>query len=73
MRITASEIFECEDFPDRDYSYRAPLFAHAEVYEFATYHQLPGLQELALQRMTQTLRKIDCSINHATGGTYGSH
>ena len=65
MRKTAGGIFEDQDFPFCDYSYRELLLAHAEVYAFAKYHMLPSLQELALQRMIQTLRKIDCSVEDA--------
>jgi hypothetical protein len=65
MRKSAGGVFEDQDFPYQNYSYQAPLFAHAEVYSFAKYHLLPALQNLALQRMTQILRSIDCSAEHA--------
>ena len=65
MCKTAGGLFEDQDFPYQKYSYQAPMFAHAEVYSFAKYHLLPALQNLALQRMTQTLRSIDCSVDDA--------
>jgi hypothetical protein len=65
VRKTAGGYFNGENFPYLDFSYQAPLLAHAEVYAFAKYHHLPSLQRLALQRMTQTLRNIDCAVNHA--------
>jgi hypothetical protein len=65
MRKTAGGVFDDQDFPYQKYSYYAPLFAHAEVYSFAKYHLLSALQMLALQRITQTLRNIDCSVEHA--------
>ena len=64
-RRTAGGVFESQAFPYRNYSYHVPLFAHAEVYSFAKYHDVPALQYLALQRMTQTLRGIDCSLKYA--------
>ena len=65
LRKTEGGMFEDQDFPFRGYSYRAPLFAHAEVYDFTKYHQLSDLQQLALRRMMQALRKMDCSVEHA--------
>ncbi|EXJ66221.1 uncharacterized protein A1O5_10837 [Cladophialophora psammophila CBS 110553] len=63
-RKTAGGAFEEHDFPYETYSYREPLLAHVKVYSFAKYYLLPGLQELALQRMIMTLRKVDCSLKY---------
>ena len=65
MRKTAGGLFEDQEFPYESYSYQAPLLTHAEVYAFADYHGLLGLQQLALQRTVQTLRKIECSAAYA--------
>ncbi|KIW64166.1 hypothetical protein PV04_09119 [Phialophora macrospora] len=62
---TAAGVFEDQEFPHKTFSYWEPLLAHVEVYSFAKYHLLPGLQELALQRTTITLRKLDCSVELA--------
>lgn len=62
---TAGGVFEGQDFPYQTYSYREPLLAHVQVYSFAKYHLLRGLQNLALQRMISTLRKMDCSVTDA--------
>ena len=62
---TAAGVFEGRDFPHEAYSYLEPLLAHVEVYSFAKYHLLSGLQELALQRTIVTLRKLDCSLELA--------
>ncbi|EXJ81523.1 hypothetical protein A1O1_07587 [Capronia coronata CBS 617.96] len=62
---TAAGLFEEEEFPIHSFSYREPLLAHVEVYSFGKYHFLRGLQDLALQRMIVTLRKIDCSVKYA--------
>lgn len=62
---TAAGVFEEQSFPHETFSYRDPLLAHAEVYSFAKYHLLFKLQQLALQRMIITLRKLDCSVEYA--------
>lgn len=59
---TAAGVFEDRKFPHEAFSYLEPLFAHVEVYSFAKYHSLSGLQELALQRTIVTLRKLNCSL-----------
>lgn len=63
--LTAAGIFEEQDPPRETHSYREPLVAHVEIYSFAKYHLLFELQELALQRMIVTLRKLDCSLEYA--------
>lgn len=62
---TATGFFEEGKFPHKTFSYREPLLAHVQVYSFGKYHLLLGLQELALQRMIATLKKLDCSVKHA--------
>jgi hypothetical protein len=65
VRNTAGGDFECENFPSSTYSYHEPLMVHAQIYSFAKHHSVLVLRNLALQRMTQTLRKINCSAEHA--------
>lgn len=62
---TAAGVFEGQEFPHQSFSYWEPLLAHVEVYSFANYHLLSGLQELALQRTIITLRKLDCTVESA--------
>jgi hypothetical protein len=62
---TAAGMFEDASFPYADHCYLGPLLAHAQVYSFAQYHFLPSLQTIALQRLTQFLRRMDCSETHA--------
>jgi hypothetical protein len=62
---TAAGVFESQEFPHEAFSYLEPLLAHVEVYSFAKYHLLSGLQELALQRTIVTLRKLNCSVESA--------
>lgn len=59
---TAAGVFEDWKFPHEAFSYLEPLLAHVEVYSFAKYHSLSGLQQLALQRTIVTLRKLNCSL-----------
>lgn len=62
---TAAGMFEDASFPYANHCYLGPLLAHAQVYSFAQYHLLPSLQTIALQRLTQVLRRMDCSETHA--------
>ncbi|KAK5215065.1 hypothetical protein LTR72_011851, partial [Exophiala xenobiotica] len=62
---TAAGVFEDREFPQKAFSYLEPLLTHVDVYSFAKYHLLSGLQELALQRTIVTLRKLDCSVEVA--------
>ncbi|KIV84208.1 hypothetical protein PV11_06175, partial [Exophiala sideris] len=62
---TAAGVSEEHEFPHDTFSYREPLLAHVEVYSFAKYHLLQPLQDLALQRMIITLRKLDCLAKEA--------
>jgi hypothetical protein len=62
---TAAGMFEDASFPYASHCYLGPLLAHAQVYSFAQYHFLPSLQTIALQRLTQVLRRMDCSETHA--------
>jgi hypothetical protein len=62
---TAAGMFEDASFPYANHYYLGPLLAHARVYSFAQYHLLPSLRTIALQRLTQVLRRMDCSETHA--------
>ncbi|OAP59079.1 hypothetical protein AYL99_06377 [Fonsecaea erecta] len=62
---SAGGVFQDREFPHKAFSYLEPLLAHVGVYSFAKYHLLSGLKELALQRTIVTLRKLDCSVDHA--------
>jgi hypothetical protein len=62
---TAAGVFEGASFPYANHCYLGLLLAHARVYSFARYHLLPSLQKVALQRLTQVLRRMDCSETHA--------
>lgn len=65
LRLTAGGAFQEQKFPYQTHSYQETLMAHAEVYVFAESHFLPRLQELALQRMVQTLNNVECTAKHA--------
>lgn len=62
---TAAGFLVDREFPHEAFSYLEPLLARVEVYKFAKYHLLSGLQELALQRIIVTPRRLDCSVEFA--------
>jgi hypothetical protein len=64
-RLAEAGRFEELPFLYSGHYYLGVLLAHARVYTFAQYHFVTRLQELALQRMTQTLKRIDCQQAHA--------
>ncbi|KAF2148079.1 hypothetical protein K461DRAFT_298175 [Myriangium duriaei CBS 260.36] len=64
-RKTAAGAFHDLSLPYANFCYKALLMAHAEVYEFATYHMLEELRFLALQRQQMVLERIDCSLAYA--------
>ena len=58
-------IFAQDLFPYNSHRYKEVLLAHAHLYTFALHHQIKGLQDLSLQRLTQVLTRIDCRQPHA--------
>jgi len=65
LHKTVAGRFEEVSFPYSDHYYIKPLLAHAHLYEFATYHILPSLQQFTIQRLIQLLTHVDCSMPHA--------
>jgi hypothetical protein len=63
--LTEAGVFKEQQFPYSSHCYVNVLLAHAKVYTFALYHFIESLQELALQRLTQTITRIDCRQPHA--------
>jgi hypothetical protein len=53
-------IFAQDLFPYACHRYKEILLAHAQLFTSALYHQVKGLQDLSLQRLTQVLTRIDC-------------
>lgn len=66
VRQTFAGTFADSDFPYNKYSYAKTLIAHAQVYCFADCHLLEPLKELALQLLSQTLRRVDCEFAPAS-------
>ncbi|MCJ1474756.1 hypothetical protein MMC13_003416 [Lambiella insularis] len=62
VRQTFAGVFADGHFPYDQYSYTATLLAHAQVYCFADCHFLEPLKNLALQRLSQTLRRVNCEF-----------
>lgn len=60
VRQTFAGTFADSEFSYKKYSYAKTLVAHAQVYCFADCHLLEPLKELALQRLSQALRRVDC-------------
>ena len=71
VRQTFAGMFADGDFPYHQYSYKAPLLAHAQVYCFADCYFLEPLKNLALQRLSQTLRRVDCEFAAASNEIAG--
>lgn len=66
VRRTFTGIFVDSEFRYSQYSYADTLVAHAQAYYFADSHLLEPLKNLALQRLSQTLRKVDCTFAAAS-------
>ena len=68
---TTAGSFKSQSIPYKDFCYRAAIMAHAELYEFACYHTLDSLQELALGRQQMSMQRIDCSLSNAAADLAG--
>lgn len=66
VRRTFAGTFADSQFPYNQFSFTKALVAHAQVYCFADSHLLEPLKNLALQRLSQTLRKVDCEVADAS-------
>jgi hypothetical protein len=64
-KLTEAGVFGGREFPYHSNFYVDVLLAHAKVYAFALSLMFDSLQELALQRLNQTLTRIDCRQPHA--------
>jgi hypothetical protein len=64
-RPTEAGLSEEQQFPYDSNRYIEVLLTHAKVYAFALSLMFDRLQELALQRLNQTLARIDCRQPHA--------
>jgi hypothetical protein len=65
-RRTFAGTFADSEFPYNQYSYADTLVAPAQVYCFADFRLLEPLKNLALQRLSQTLRTVDCEFTPAS-------
>ena len=62
---TEAGLCEEQQFPYDSNCYIEVLLAHAKVYTFALSLMFDDLQKLALQRLNQTLTRVDCQQPHA--------
>lgn len=58
INLTAAGVF-AQASKQREENIGAAILAHAKVYHFAHYFLVPGLETLALQRLTQALTLVD--------------
>lgn len=65
IKLTEAGLSEEQQFPYHSNCYIDVLLAHAKVYTFALSLMFDRLQKLALQRLNQTLARIDCRQPHA--------
>lgn len=56
--------FAQADFHSANHHFEKVLLSHARVYTFARVHLITGLEELALQHLTQALVSLDTSQSH---------
>jgi hypothetical protein len=64
-KLTEAGVFGEQQFPYDRNCYIDVLLAHAKVYTFALSLMFESLETLALQRLNQTLTRVDCRQPHA--------